>query len=155
MRAVVDPNVLVSGLIASGPPAVIVDASREGRFELVTSPNLFEELDEVLRRPKFRRYVSPAEVDGFLDALRERALLVDDPPEAEVPLTPDPRDDYLVALTRVAHADYLVSGDPDLLELSDPHPLALSPRAFLDRLGLGGRSVRSSRSSRRRSKKPA
>ena len=58
------------------------------RFELVASPNLLEELDEVLRRPKFRRYVPSAEVDSFLGALRERVLLVDNPTRGRSPAHP-------------------------------------------------------------------
>ncbi len=46
-------------------------------------------------------------------------------------LTADPDDDYLVALARAAGADYLVSGDRHLLELTDPEPPVLTPREFL------------------------
>ncbi len=47
-------------------------------------------------------------------------------------LTPDPKDDYLVALARSAAAHFLVSGDPHLTELVNPRPPVLTPRAFLD-----------------------
>ncbi|MDQ3629985.1 MAG: putative toxin-antitoxin system toxin component, PIN family [Actinomycetota bacterium] len=59
MRVVLDPNVLVSALISpSGPPREIVDAWIAERFDLVVSPALLAELDGVLARPKFRRWVS-------------------------------------------------------------------------------------------------
>lgn len=46
----------------------------------------------------------------------------------------DPDDDYLVALTRAAAADYLVSGDPHLTKLEGVAVPVLAPRAFLERL---------------------
>jgi predicted nucleic acid-binding protein len=49
------------------------------------------------------------------------AVLLDDP-RAETGLTPDPDDDFLLALARSARADYLVSGDRHLLDLLDPSP---------------------------------
>jgi putative PIN family toxin of toxin-antitoxin system len=52
VRAVVDTNVLVSGLISAvGPPARIIDAFRRDRFELVVSPAVLDELLDVLLRP--------------------------------------------------------------------------------------------------------
>jgi predicted nucleic acid-binding protein len=53
-----------------------------------------------------------------------------EPPE----VSPDPDDDYLIALARVAGADYLISGDRHLLDLTDPDPPVLTPRQFLDLL---------------------
>ncbi|WP_298385496.1 hypothetical protein [Ferrimicrobium sp.] len=44
---------------------------------------------------------------------RELALIVDDPPEGDNPITDDPDDDFLVLLAEVAGADVLLSGDPD------------------------------------------
>lgn len=70
----------------------------------------------------------------FVDGLREDAGLIDDPP-AVAGLTPDRDDDYLmIALARVARADYLVSGDRHLTGLVDPVPRVLTPRQFLDLL---------------------
>lgn len=133
-RALLDANVLVSGLISSGPPAALLAAWLAKSFELVASPSLLEELDEVLRRPKFRRYLTESDVDEFLTTIRGQAWLTNDPTEVEPGLTPDPRDDYLVALARSARVDYLVSGDADLTGLPDPHPPVLTPQAFLDTL---------------------
>ncbi|MGI8674085.1 MAG: putative toxin-antitoxin system toxin component, PIN family [Thermoleophilaceae bacterium] len=131
-RVVLDANVLISGLIARGPPAALISAWLAGRFTLVVSPTLLAELEQVLRRPKLRRYATPQEVADFLAVLRRQAYLVDDPGEATPRLTPDPRDDYLVALAR--SADCLVSGDAHLTGLTDPSPPVLNARAFLDLL---------------------
>ncbi|MCE7960850.1 MAG: PIN domain nuclease, partial [Acidobacteria bacterium ACB2] len=68
------------------------------------------------------------------DGLAQDALIVDDPP-ALARLSPDPDDDYLIAIARTAEADYLVSGDRHLLDLADPLPPVLAPRQFIELLG--------------------
>jgi putative PIN family toxin of toxin-antitoxin system len=134
IRAVINTGVLVSALISSrGAPARLLLAWRDGAFELVVSPHLLGELARVLRRPKFVPYVTSDEAASYVAMFARDAVVVEDP-EALPGLTPDPGDDYLVALARAAAADVLVSGDPHLTGLRDPRPPVLSPRAFLNRL---------------------
>jgi putative PIN family toxin of toxin-antitoxin system len=112
VRAVLDPNVLVSALISpAGPPAQILSAWVQERFELVVSPLLLAEAQDVLARPKLRRWVSHAAAQELVQALHETAILADDPP-AQAGLTPDPDDDYLIDLASSADVAYLVSGEP-------------------------------------------
>ena len=135
MRVVLDANVLVSAVISTvGPPRQIVDAWVDGRLELVASPSLLGELREVLDRPKFRRWVSTATATEFIDGLAQDALIAEDP-SARSGLSPDPDDDYLIALARAANTDHLVSGDRHLLDLDDPQPPVLTPRQFIDLIG--------------------
>ena len=133
-RAVLDPNVLVAAAIRpGGSPARCVGAFAEGRYELVVSPLLLEELRSVLRRERFRSFLTVEQADRFVHALGRDATLVADP--AEPPsVSRDRGDDYLVALARAAGAHVLVSGDADLLELDLPALRIASPRAFLDLL---------------------
>lgn len=107
-----------------------------GEFELIASPVLLEELERVLLRHKFRRYVTEDEVRRFVEIIRGLASISPDPPH-QPGLTADPHDDYLVALARASHAGMLVSGDRHLLDLVAPEPLALSPRALVARLDAG------------------
>lgn len=133
-RAVLDPSVLVSALIApGGPSARLLVEFRAGAFELITSPQLLEELDDVLHREKFRRYAAEAEVEAYVELLRRHGTLAEDPEPAEAPLSPDPDDEYLIALARAVRADALVSGDPHLTSLRGRIPV-LTPREFLERL---------------------
>jgi putative PIN family toxin of toxin-antitoxin system len=75
LRAVVDPNVLISSRISDlGHPARIARAADEGRFELILSERLLGELSEVLMRPRFRRYATEEEVEDLLFGLREKGI---------------------------------------------------------------------------------
>jgi putative PIN family toxin of toxin-antitoxin system len=133
-RAVLDTNVLVSALITpAGASAQLIVELRDGAFELVVSPLLLAELDAVLRRPKFRRYVSGPEISAYVEAIRHEAVEVADPAPASEPWGVDPGDQFLIDLARYARVDALVSGDVHLLDLRDRLPV-MSPRAFLDLL---------------------
>jgi putative PIN family toxin of toxin-antitoxin system len=136
VRVVIDPNVLVSAAISSaGQPRAIVNAWTEERFELLVSPAVIEELRDVLHRPRLRRWISLELADAFVDGLAQDATTIADPP-ALPGVSRDPDDDYLIALARATQADYLISGDRDLLDLQDPDPPVLSPRQFAELLDL-------------------
>ncbi|MGD0372608.1 MAG: putative toxin-antitoxin system toxin component, PIN family [Candidatus Dormibacteria bacterium] len=115
----------------SSPPAALRLAFTE--FELVVCRHLLEELEGVLRRPKFGDLVTPDEVEEFVDVIRRRAITVENPVIAEA-VTRDPGDDYVIALAQAANVDHLVSGDKDLTSLGTVSPPVLSPGAFLDLL---------------------
>jgi putative PIN family toxin of toxin-antitoxin system len=134
LRVVFDPGVLVSAVISpTGPPAEALDAWRNGEFDLIVSPALLDELEDVLLRTKFRAYASPEQVSAYVEALAAEALAYDDPGDPPR-VTPDPDDDYLIALARAAGADLLVSGDKHLLDLSDPPLRVITPRDLLAQL---------------------
>jgi len=125
---------LIAGLIsADGAPRALLSRWLAGEFELIASPALLAELEQVLLRPKFRSYVTEAEVRRFTTIVRRLATVYPDPP-VQVGLTPDPHDDYLVGLANTTRAHALVSGDRHLLDLVTPRPHVLSPRAFVTRL---------------------
>lgn len=131
-RAVLDPNVLISGLLTpEGTSADVLRKLREGVFEIGVSPRLLAELDGVLRRAKFREYVALEEVDGFVEQVRRTGILADDPEPSADALSDDPGDEYLIALARATRVDALVSGDPHLTRLRERIPVR-TPREFLD-----------------------
>ena len=134
LRVVVDPGVLVSAVLAGGgPPAQIVDRWRDGEFDLIVSTKLLDELLEVLLRPQFRQLVDESDARGYVLALRGEAVLVDDPEDPPA-VTPDPDDDYLIALAEAGAADLIVSGDSHLTGLADAPVAVQSPREFLEQL---------------------
>lgn len=133
MRAVVDPNVIISALLSpKGSPARVLVAWEQGAFELVASPALLEELERALAYPKLRRLIPESDAADALAWLRESAEIVADPPDEPPVHSPDPGDDYLIALA--AHERVpLVSGDKHLLGLADELPI-LTPAQFLELL---------------------
>jgi uncharacterized protein len=130
-RAVLDPGVLVSALITpAGNPAKLLRAAREGHFELLISGLLLEELEVVLLRDKFRRYLDLDEVSAGTRLLLDEGRMVPDPAGPPPPVgCSDPGDDYLIALAHQQEAA-LVSGDRHLLELAGRIPV-FSPGEFL------------------------
>jgi putative PIN family toxin of toxin-antitoxin system len=127
--------VLISALLSPrGAPARLYLLWLGGEFELVVCPHLLEELEGVIRRPKFHDLVTPNAVEEFVDVIRRGAITVENPVIAEA-VTRDPGDDYLVALAQAANVDHLVSGDKDLTSLAATvSPPVLSTAAFLDLL---------------------
>lgn len=131
-RVVLDCNVFASALLSpTGAPAQILDQWADGDFDLVVSPLLLAELEAVLSRPKFHTSIDKVHIDVLLTGLVEDAVLVEDPP-MRAGLTPDPGDDYLVALAQKAGVQCIVSGDTHLTQLTDVIPPVLTPREFLE-----------------------
>ncbi|MGH7727536.1 MAG: PIN domain-containing protein [Vulcanimicrobiaceae bacterium] len=95
---------MIAGLIsAGGAPRELLLRWLAGEFELLVSPALLDEFERVLLRPKFRGYVAEAEVRSFIAIVRRLASVVADP-FVRSGLTPDPHDDYLVALAQTTRA---------------------------------------------------
>ena len=132
MKVILDPNVLVSAVIAQGVSADLLDRWLTDRpFQLVVCPTLIAELRDVLARPKFHRWITTEDAAAFVDLLENEAEPWVDPIEVP-PATEDPKDDYLVALHRSCKADLLVSGDADLLGLEADDVTVLTPRELLE-----------------------
>lgn len=136
MRAVLDPNVIVSAALSrSGTPAKVLRAWLEGTYEMVVSQSLLSELERVLDYPKIARHVTRREAEELLDLLHRRAYTVDDPEDLPTITSPDPGDDYLISLAEAARA-VIVSGDAHLQGLAERIPV-YTPAAFLALLAAG------------------
>ena len=130
MRAVLDPNVVISALLSpQGSPATVVRAWVDGAFELVVSESLLEELERALGYPKLRARIPPADAARVVAWLRSAAIIAPDPTDTPPVRSVDPGDDYLIALAAAERA-MLISGDRHLLELSEAIPV-MSPADFL------------------------
>jgi putative PIN family toxin of toxin-antitoxin system len=135
VRAVLDPNVIISALLSpNATPAPVLRAWIDGSFEFVVSPQLIDELARALAYPKLARRIPPDEAIRVTEWLSGSATLVADPVATSTPGLSDPGDVYLVALAR-AEGAALVSGDRHLLDLAADQPI-YSPTAFLELLGV-------------------
>lgn len=95
------------------------------------SEALLSELARALAYPKLATRIPAADAAGLVEALRGAAVVAPDPADPP-PRSPDPDDDYLLALAEQERA-VLVTGDQHLLGLQDQFPIVM-PRAFLDEL---------------------
>ena len=134
MKIVLDTNVLVSGLLKrESIPGRLFQAVWDGSLELVLSEPLLAELREVLDYPKIRKRLVTNAIDTelFLELLPFFTIQVD-LTGIEVPRPRDAADEMVLATLVAAGAEWLVSGDEDLLVLADQFPI-LSPAAFVAR----------------------
>jgi putative PIN family toxin of toxin-antitoxin system len=116
VRAVIDTNVLLSGLLWFGPPHRLIELVRDGTLTLIASPALLAEFSEVISRPKFQAIVarSATDVDQLMAELQLLAEVLD-PAPLSGRISRDPDDDMILALATAAGADLVISGDADLL----------------------------------------
>ena len=117
MRLVVDTNTFISALLAgTSLPAHLMVLWREGQFDLLTAPDQLDELMRVTRYPKMRARLQPALAGRLSNEIRDLAVVVKQLPV--VTISPDPYDNYLLAMAAAGAADFLVTGDKrDLLAL--------------------------------------
>lgn len=142
-RLVLDTNLLVSGLISpAGAPNRLLRLWQADAFVLLVTPALLEEITDVLVRPLLRRRfaLTAAEVEQFRTRLSLAAEMVQ--PVASLPLScRDPKDDMVLAAAFGGKADYLVTGDQDLLVLAPDPRLGslriLTPAACLAQFNSG------------------
>ena len=135
LRVTFDTNVIVSAaLFSRSRPRQVVEYVT-ARGTILISFAVLDELEAVMRRPRFDRYAAAEERINFLDDLIERA----EPVEITHRITAcrDPKDDKFLELAVSGNASHIISGDNDLLAL---HPFRgisiLTPAVFLaERIG--------------------
>ena len=138
LRVVLDTNVIVSALLSpSGAPGRILERLLGGAFELVMSPHLLDELKRALGYSKVKRYLRLTADER--ETLLAQLETIADPVQGDLALSVDVRDRQDLAVLAAAvegRAEYVVTGDKDLLVLGQYEGIAIvSPRAFLDVLG--------------------
>lgn len=115
ISAVLDTNILASGTVtASTPPGQILDAWRDGQFELVTSEHILDEIERTLKKPYFQKHLTKTDVAGFIDLLQNETTVISISVSVRGIAT-HPEDDLTLATAVSAKADYLVTGDGPLL----------------------------------------
>jgi hypothetical protein len=114
-RVIVDTNCWISFLIGQRLQR-LTDLLSDEHIQLIICDELLDEIQDVTSRPKFTKYFPPKEVDSLIEFLRLIGESIN--PHQTVQLCRDASDDYLLALAIEANADYLVTGDYDLLVLN-------------------------------------
>jgi putative PIN family toxin of toxin-antitoxin system len=110
MRAVLDTNIIVSGLIApAGKPAAIIDAWLDGKFILPTCAAHIDGLRATLQEPRLAELVKPHKAGRLVNQVKKLSEGID--PLPRVGRSADPTNDFLLALSEAGKADHLVTGD--------------------------------------------
>lgn len=139
MRVLIDANVIISYLLGNdsqSPPRALLRRFLRGDFELLVSELTLAELDRSVRRkPWLVERIALDELDAMVDLLQKYATILPGTSSPLARLTRDPHDDYLVHHAIEAEADFLISGDRDLLILgSVSSTVIISPASFVQLL---------------------
>ena len=134
LRVVLDTNVLVSGLAYPGSvPGRIVATWRQGGLDVVLSHYILDELARVL--PRLPRIgMTSGEIRDLDDSLMFLVDIVE--PEGLQPAElRDPSDQPVLLTLQAGRADYLITGNKDLLALANRYPI-VTPAEFWARHGV-------------------
>ena len=114
--AVIDTNVFVSGTInPHGRPRQVLRAWHEGRFKLILSDRQHAELITVFGRQRIIRQFRITLIE-LTELIARIAGIIPVVPSSSIPVSlRDPKDEHILAAALVGKADYLVTGDDDLL----------------------------------------
>jgi|SRR3972149_10406119 len=139
-RVVVDTNVLISGLlgIKNSPSGKILKAMRNQKFILINSPLILKEIGEVINRKRIVKItkMSVEERKSFLEELIERGEVSAGNQLSKI-IGRDVKDDKILACAYEAKADYIVTGDEDLLVLKEYEgTMITTPKEFVEILSL-------------------
>ncbi len=137
LRAVLDANVYVSAFVRpEGPPGQIVKRLlRDGAFEVVLSDDIAAEVLQALAYPKVRKNArTKVEPDLWFEDIVVLAQFITGDYEVTA-VSEDPDDDKYIAAAIEGRAAFVVSGDPDLLNIREHEGIRIvNPRAFLELL---------------------
>lgn len=130
MKAVIDTNVVISGLFWKGPPAAILTAWLDKKFEWIVSPSILAEYHQTLRSLE-SKYPTSATAWGFIRGVSLSATLIN-AIDLESQVCADADDDKFIAAAITARADTIVSGDKKLLDVDGYQGLrVVKPAVFL------------------------
>ncbi|HEY9868270.1 MAG TPA: putative toxin-antitoxin system toxin component, PIN family [Candidatus Obscuribacterales bacterium] len=118
IKAVLDANIWISALITAGTPKRLVDLwVAEAAFTLVYPQALIDELSEIPSRARLIARVHEDDLQRLIALIEEDGFLVN---PKEIPaVSRDPDDDVFLGCALACNADYLVTGDNDLLCLKE------------------------------------
>jgi uncharacterized protein len=116
MRIILDTNLWISFLI-SNRYGQLDSHLIDGKCTLLFSQELLEEFVAVAKRPKLKKFISRDDLEDLLETIYEVADFVE--VTSDVNICRDPKDNFLLSLAMDGRADYLLTGDNDLLDLEE------------------------------------
>jgi putative PIN family toxin of toxin-antitoxin system len=133
LRVVLDTNILISAIAYPGSiPGRIFSAWQSGQLDVVLSRYILNEMERVL--PRFAQVkLSASGIRDLADSFMFRAEMVEPSAVAEASLRHE-ADAPVLGTLLAAKADYLITGDKDLLAIAGKYPI-ITPAAFWERHG--------------------
>ena len=112
-RIIIDTNLWISYLLTKYPKLDRLIA--DNLTTLLFSEDLITEFIEVARRPKFKKYFNKRDLEDLLLTISTKAIFIE--VLTRVDFSPDPKDNFLLALAKDGNATHLITGDKELLSL--------------------------------------
>ena len=115
MKVIIDTNILISAVLKDRDPELVIQFVVDSpEFEWVVSPDILAEYKAVLSRPKFR--LTPTVMEQWFDLLETCPTVVQ--VDLTIAFPTDPGDAKFLACSLVTNADFLITGDRDLTDLT-------------------------------------
>lgn len=114
-KVVIDTNIWISAIFWGGKPRKVIEAWTRNKFYLIISPALKSELLRTIEEKAKILEVAPNFVLSWLEIVSEKAVIVY--PKEKVEICRHPKDNVLLEASLESRADFLVTGDKDLLIL--------------------------------------
>ena len=117
IKLVLDTSVLISAFFWEGNEAELFRKIEQGKVKLYISKEILSEVEDVIKRPKFKEVISKANIttDEILQKIIAVSNLV--VPSSEIDICRDKADNKFLECAVSAKVDYIVTGDKDLLSL--------------------------------------
>ena len=113
-KVILDTNLWVSFLITRDM-SFLDEYVKSGKVKLIFSKELIQEFIAVAYRPKFAKYFTNEDIENLLDVFNYLGILIN--VTSNIKICRDSKDDFLLNLAIDSKANYLVTGDKDLLEI--------------------------------------
>lgn len=114
-KIIIDTNLWISYLISKGFKRLDKQIFSE-KAELIFSQELIDEFIEVTKRPKFAKYFDIEDIIKLLEKFDEYGILIE--VSSKIDICRDPKDNFLLSLSEDSEADFIITGDKDLLDLN-------------------------------------
>ena len=118
LKVVIDSNIWISALlVAQGKSRELINQFDSGAFVVSYPAWLVDEIRKSASKPRLNIRIRPDDLLNIIALIEQKGILVE--PAQVVPISRDPKDDVFLACALASRADFLVSGDDDLLVLGE------------------------------------
>lgn len=133
LRVIIDTNIWISFIISK--KLTLLDGHIfSGKIRILLNENLLSEIKTTIEKPKLQKYFLTQGLEKMLNAFDVFIDLIEI--KSSVSVCRDPKDDFLLSLAKDGKADYLITGDKDLLNLGKFRKTKiLTITDFLNQLG--------------------